>query len=106
MKSVSLSAFPRTQTRRKGARATRANERIPAVIYGRHIKPEPLEITAKDLENLIHHSVSENLLVDLSIDGGKGTRMALVKDIQHHALTQKVLHLDLQEVRPDEKVTI
>ena len=106
MKSVSLSAFPRSQTRRKGARATRANERIPAVIYGRHMKPETLELTEKDLENLIHHSVSENVLVDLAVDGGKGTRMALVKDIQHHPLTQKALHVDLQEVRADEKVTI
>jgi large subunit ribosomal protein L25 len=107
MKSVSLSAFPRSQTRRKGARTVRANERIPAIIYGRHIKtPETLEVTSKDLENLIHHSVSENILVDLSIDGGKGTRMALVKDVQHHPLTQKALHIDLQEVRADEKVTI
>jgi large subunit ribosomal protein L25 len=107
MKSVSLSAFPRSQTRRKGARATRANERIPAVIYGRHIeKPESLELAEKDLKNLIHHSVSENVLVDLSVQGGKGTRMALVKEIQHHPLTQKALHVDLLEVRPDEKVTI
>lgn len=107
MKSVSLSAFPRSQTRRKGARATRASQRVPAVIYGRHIKtPETLELVQKDLENLIHHSVSENVLVDLSVDGGKGTRMALVKDIQHHPLTQKALHVDLQEVRADEKVTI
>src|SRR5215213_8186326 len=107
MKSVSLSAFPRSQTRRKGARAVRANERVPAVIYGRHVKtPETLELVQKDLENLIHHSVSENVLVDLSVDGGKGTRMALVKDIQHHPLTQKALHVDLLEVRPDEKVTI
>jgi large subunit ribosomal protein L25 len=106
MKSVSLSAFPRSQTRRKGARTTRENERVPAVIYGRHIKPETLELKEKDLENLIHHSVSENVLVDLSVDGGKGTRMALVKDIQHHALTQKALHVDLMEVRADEKVTI
>lgn len=106
MKSVSLSAFPRSQTRRKGARTSRENERIPAVIYGRHIKPETLEVAETDLENLIHHSVSENLLVDLSVDGGKGTRMALLKDIQHHPLTQKVLHLDLLEVRADEKVTI
>ena len=51
MKSVSLSAFPRSQTRRKGARAVRANERVPAIIYGRHMKPESLELTEKDLEN-------------------------------------------------------
>src|SRR5436853_5145693 len=106
MKSVSLSAFERSATRRKGARSTRANDRVPAVIYGSQNKPETLEITLKEIENLIHHSVSETILVDLSIGGAKNTRMALVKDVQHHALTQKVLHVDLHEVRPDEKVTV
>src|SRR3954471_5068556 len=105
MKSVALSAFQRAATRRKGARTTRSNERVPAVIYGRHNKPQTLEIGARDLENLIHHSVSENLLVDLAVDGSS-QRLALVKAIQHHPLTQKVLHLDLQEVKQDEKVTI
>ncbi len=106
MKSVSLSAFPRTATRRKGSRSVRANDRIPAVIYGGQAKPETLEIAVKAIENLIHHSVSENVLVDLTVDGASGSRLALVQEVQHHALTQKVLHVDLHEVKPDEKVTI
>jgi large subunit ribosomal protein L25 len=106
MKSVSLSAFPRTATRRKGARSVRANERVPAVIYGGQAKPETLEIAEREIQNLIHHSVSENVLVDLAVDGVKGSRLALIQEVQHHALTQKVLHVDLHEVKPDEKVTI
>ena len=31
-------------------------------------KPQNLEVKVKDIENLIHHSASENLLVDLTID--------------------------------------
>jgi large subunit ribosomal protein L25 len=106
MKSVSLAAFPRSQTRRKGARAVRANSRIPAVVYGGQTKPETVEIADRAIENLIHHSISENVLVDLTIEGAKGSRLALVQDVQHHPLTQKVLHVDLHEVKPDEKVTI
>lgn len=106
MKSVSLSAFPRTLSRRKGVRQVRSTGRIPAVIYGGQNKPEILEIAQKDMENLIHHSVSENVLVDLSVEGVKSKRLALVQEIQHHALTQKILHVDLHEVREDEKVTI
>jgi len=106
MKSVSLSAFPRNQSRRKGARAVRANGRIPAVIYGGQNKPETLEVIDRDIENLIHHSVSENVLVDLTVGGAQASRLALVQDVQHHPLTQKILHLDLHEVKPDEKVTI
>jgi large subunit ribosomal protein L25 len=104
MKSVALSAFPRSSVRRKGARAVRANGRVPAVVYGGQNKPEALEITLKDIEDLIHHSVSENVLVDLAVGGKK--RLALVQEIQHHPLTQKVLHVDLHEVKEDEKVTI
>jgi large subunit ribosomal protein L25 len=106
MKSVSLAAFPRTLSRRKGVRQVRSTGRIPAVIYGGQNKPEILEIAVKDMENLIHHSVSENVLVDLSVEGAKGKRLALVQEIQHHALTQKILHVDLHEVREDEKVVI
>jgi large subunit ribosomal protein L25 len=103
MKSVSLSAFPRELSKRTGVKKVRANGRIPAVIYGRHNKPENLEVTARDLENVIHAGHSEILLVDLSVSNGK--RLALVRDIQHHPLSGRMLHVDFQEVAENEKVT-
>jgi large subunit ribosomal protein L25 len=104
MKSVALTAYPRSLSRRKGVRQVRASGRVPAVVYGGQTKPETLELIIKDIENLIHHSASENVLVDLAVDGKK--RLALVQEVQHHPLTQKVLHVDLHEVKPDEMVTI
>jgi large subunit ribosomal protein L25 len=107
MKSVSLTAFPRELKKRTGVKKVRANGRIPAVIYGRHNQPMNLEITSKDLENVIHLAHSEILLVDLSISGNgtAGQRLALVRDIQHHPLSGRMLHVDFQEVAKDEKVT-
>jgi large subunit ribosomal protein L25 len=107
MKSVSLNAFPRALSRRGGVKKLRATGRVPAVIYGRSKQPQNLEVTSKDLDNLIHHSVSENLLVDLSIkDDARPKRLALVQEVQHHALSGQVLHVDFHEVAEDEKVTI
>jgi len=107
MKSVSLNAFPRTQVRRGGVKKLRATGRVPAVIYGRSQQPQNLEVSTKDLDNLIHHSVSENLLVDLAIkDDTRPKRLALVQEMQHHALSGQVLHVDFHEVAEDEKVTI
>jgi large subunit ribosomal protein L25 len=80
---------------------------VPAVIYGRQIQPQNLELNSKDLENLIHHSVSENLLVDLSIsEDSRPKRLALVQEIQHHPLSGQFLHVDLHEVSETEKVTV
>jgi large subunit ribosomal protein L25 len=107
MKSVSLNAFPRTLGRRAGAKKLRATGRIPAVIYGRQAQPQNLEVSAKEMETLIHHSVSENLLVDLEVkDDTRPKRLALVQEVQHHPLSGAVLHVDFHEVAENEKVTV
>ena len=107
MKSVPLKAYPRTQVRRGEVKKLRGSGRVPAVIYGRQVKPQNLEVSAKEFEYLIHHSVSENLLVDLSVDSdARAKRLALVQEIQHHPLDGKVLHVDFHEVAENEKVTV
>ena len=107
MKSVPLNAAPRALGRRAGAKKLRSGGRIPAVIYGRQAKPQNLEVEAKEMENLIHHSISENLLVDLAVkEDGRPKRLALVQEVQHHPLSGKILHVDFHEVAENEKVTI
>ncbi|MGO8925331.1 MAG: 50S ribosomal protein L25 [Limisphaerales bacterium] len=107
MKSVLLNAAPRVLGRRAGAKALRAEGRIPAVIYGRQAPSQKLEVSAKEMEDLVHHAVSENLLVDLTVkNDARPKRLALVQEVQHHPLTGKVLHVDFHEVAENEKVTI
>ncbi|MGH7989092.1 MAG: 50S ribosomal protein L25, partial [Limisphaerales bacterium] len=107
MKSVALKAYPRSQMQRAEVKKLRASGRVPATIYGRQAKPQNLEINAKEIRDLIHHSVSENLLVDLSVENdARSKRLALVQEIQHHPIDGKVLHIDFHEVAENEKVTV
>src|SRR5512138_1769738 len=108
MKSVALSAFPRALGRRAGAKKLRDSGRIPAVIYGRQAQPQNLEVIAKEMEDLIHHSISENLLVDLAVKDNdpRPLRLALVQEVQHHPLSGKILHVDFHEIAADEKVIV
>lgn len=107
MKSVPLNASPRSLGRRAGAKKLRSDGRIPAVIYGRQAPPQNLEVSAKEIEDLIHRSISENLLVDLAVkEDGRPKRLALVQEVQHHALSGKVLHVDFHEIAENEKVTV
>jgi large subunit ribosomal protein L25 len=107
MKSVPLKAFPRAVTRRAGVKKLRDGGRVPAVIYGRNVKPQNLELNKVEIDNLIHHSATENVLVDLSVESdARGKRLALVQDVQHHPLKGNVLHVDLHEVAENEMVTI
>ena len=80
---------------------------MPATIYGRLAKPQNLEVNSKEFADLLHHSASENLLVDLSVENdARSKRLALVQEIQHHPLDGKVLHVDFHEVAENEKVTV
>src|SRR5947208_5827233 len=107
MKSVALKAFPRTLARRAGVKKLRASGRVPAVIYGRRTKPQSLEIGLNEIEDLIHRSVSETILVDLVVEGGsQGQRLALVQEVQHHPFGGEGRHADLHEVAENEKVTV
>ena len=107
MKSVSLTAYPRSSVRRNAVKKIRSTGRVPAVIYGRQNPPQNLEIGAKELELLIHRSASENILIDLAIEGNSSPkRLALVQEIQHHPLSGQLVHVDLHEVIETEKVTV
>lgn len=107
MKSVPLKAFPRTLVQRGGVKKLRATGRVPATIYGRQAAPQNLEVDFEEITDLLHHSVSENVLVDLSVENDpRARRLALVQEVQHHPLSAKVLHVDLHEVAENEKVTV
>jgi large subunit ribosomal protein L25 len=107
MKSVPLTAYPRKAAGRAAARTVRKGRRIPAVIYGRQAQPQNLEVDSKALQDLLHASASENLLVDLSVDqDARAKRLALVKEIQHHPMSGKFLHIDFHEIQENEKVSI
>jgi large subunit ribosomal protein L25 len=107
MKSVPLKAFPRTLLQRGAVKKLRASGRVPATIYGRQAKPQNLEVSSEEISDLLHHSASENLLVDLSVENdARSKRLALVQEIQHHPLNGHVLHVDFHEVAENEKVTV
>lgn len=106
MKSVALTAFPRTLARGSGVKRLRATGRVPATIYGRQTKPQNLEIDSLAFKEVMHGAASEIILLDLSISGdSKPKRLAIVQEVQHHPLTRQTLHVDLHEVAEDEKVT-
>jgi large subunit ribosomal protein L25 len=107
MKSVSLKVYPRSASGRNALKELRGGGRIPAVIYGADQTPQSLEVDSKELDMVLHHHVSEALLLDLSVESdARPQRLALVQEVQHHPLSRSVLHVDFHEVSPDEPVVV
>jgi large subunit ribosomal protein L25 len=103
-KQVKLKAEPRTTTGRAAARRLKARGVIPAVVYGGKEKSQPLQVSARDLNAMLSHASGENILVELEISGHKGTKTALLQEVQHSPVGGDVLHVDFHAISMDEKI--
>ena len=103
-KQVKLKAERRTGIGRSAARKLKARGVIPAIIYGGRDKPQPLQVSARDVNAMLSHASGENILVELEIDGEEPNRSALVQEIQHSPVGGDILHIDFHAVSMDEKI--
>ena len=53
---------------------------------------------------MLSHASGENILVELEIAGHKGTRTALLQEVQHSPVGGDVLHVDFHAISMDEKI--
>jgi len=79
------------------ARRLRTTGALPGVIYGDEKEPVSVLLDMHDFEQVLHHSASESIIVDVEVEG-EGTASVLVKDVQHHPVTSDLLHVDLFRV--------
>ena len=89
------------------ARRLRQSNKIPAIFYGPHLKnPVSLAIDMKELSTNIQSG--KNTLFTLKTEGQSpiAGKMALVKQQQYNPITMKRTHVDLYEVRMDEKIKV
>lgn len=103
-KQVKLKAEQRTAVGRSAARKLKARGVIPAVVYGGKEKPQPLQVSARDIKGMLSHASGENILVELEIAGEQSNRMALVQEIQHSPVGGDILHVDFHAVSMDEEI--
>ncbi len=101
MKIIEIKGSLRTELGKKSSRELRKTGNVPCVIYG---KEQNVHFHAHELafKNLIY--TPEAHLVNLNIDNK--VQKAVLKDVQYHPVSDKILHADFIEVFEDKPVTI
>ena len=104
MSEVKISAEPRTEFGKGGARRTRRAGKVPAVLYGHGEPPRHISLPAREFAAAIRHGGMTQLF---NIDISDGTAaLALPKAIQRDPIRDTFDHVDLLIVRRGEKVTV
>ena len=103
---VNLQAQRRQQTGKGAARTLRRQGKVPAVIYGHGREPWPLLVDALALHKMLLGISAGSTIVDVTVDGQAPVKV-LIREIQRDTLRPiDILHVDLYEVRADEKITL
>jgi large subunit ribosomal protein L25 len=101
---VKISAEPRTEFGKGGARRTRRAGKVPAVLYGHGEKPRHIALPAREFAAAIRHG-GKNQIFNIEISDGS-VALALPKAIQRDPIKDTFDHVDLLVVRRGEKVTV
>src|SRR5438034_3967946 len=105
-KQVKRAAARREVIVRSSMRKLKGRGIIPAIVYGGKDKPQPLQVSRRDINVMLSHASGENILVELEIAGEKSSRMAMIQEIQHSPVGGDVLHADFHAVSMDVKVRV
>jgi large subunit ribosomal protein L25 len=105
MKKYQLTVTSREGTGRSASRRLRKAEKIPAILYGKHTKPENLAVNGPEFVKLRKEIGGKAALIELKREAGP-IALSFLQEIQRDPITDKYLHLDLQEVKENEKMII
>jgi large subunit ribosomal protein L25 len=102
--AVTIQVESRDPAKNKGtgsrvSRRLRAAGRIPAIVYGHKLTPQPISLARHDVWKMIKNHTH---LAELKI--GEATQMVIVRELQWDHLGKEVVHLDFARVSADESI--
>lgn len=102
MKLSSLELNKRNGEIPNSAKKSRQKGKIPGILYGKAMRNMMFEVGAMELASEITAN-GEHGVIEVNLDGEK--HKALIKEVQRDPATNKIIHLDLEELKGKSKIT-
>ena len=101
---VSLAASERQSEGKSANRNLRRSGYIPGVLYGGKEEPKKISIMEKDIVKANEIAGFATQILKITMEGKDVD--VVVKEIQRHPATSRILHADFMRVDPDSKITL
>ncbi len=106
MSLVNLNIHARTTVGKNENRRTRAAGRVPAVLYGKGRPTASIELEGHAFEVALKHLGGRSAIFQLHQAGMGEGHIALLREVQRHPITDRILHVDLMEIPEGQPVTV
>ncbi|MDI6707423.1 MAG: 50S ribosomal protein L25 [Bacillota bacterium] len=102
MNEIKLVVLERDETGSGGAKRTRNEGFVPAVLYGKDNDGQPVKIEAASLRKLISR-MGSSAIFNAEYNGE--TKLMLLKEIQSEPISGNLIHADLLEIDANQTIT-
>ena len=99
-----LNAELRAGKGRGANRRLRKAGKVPAILYGGGEDPLPITLEHNELLWNLEHEAFYSQVLSVKVNGK--VEQAILRDLQRHSTKTRILHLDLQRVRIDQKLRV
>ncbi len=109
MEELKLDVQVRTELGSRKIGSVRRENFIPAVVYGGREKSTPIKVGRKDFERIERTHKGENIIFHLNVlEGAKKLKdyPAIIKEIQHHPVSDTALHIDFNRISLTEEIEV
>ncbi|MDD5250173.1 MAG: 50S ribosomal protein L25/general stress protein Ctc [Rhodocyclaceae bacterium] len=78
------------------SRRLRTAGRVPGILYGGTVAPQPIEIDHNEIFQHLRKEAFYSSVLTINVDGKK--ELCLLRDVQRHPFRQLILHVDFQRI--------
>jgi large subunit ribosomal protein L25 len=96
----------RTPSGTNASRRLRAAGRVPANVYGLGQPPFAVAVDPRRIDDVLHSPTGRNTIFTLSLEGGQQTRSVMLREIQRHPVTDRIVHVDLLRFDPTRRIQV
>lgn len=85
-------------------RLRRLENKIPAIIYGKKLQPQNIQVEHKDIIKACENEAFFSQIIDLKV--GEKRQQVILKDMQRHPYKPKVLHMDFLRIDKNDEIIV
>ncbi len=103
---VSIAVTPRESAGKNESRRLRRQGMVPAIVYGGGREPEGIAVDPRPIDAVLQTERGKNTLIHLTIGDRELKRMVLIREIQRHPVTDRIMHADFVRIEMDKKTEV
>lgn len=102
METIAIEAKRREKQAKGEVKRLRRRGVVPGAVFGRGVEPYLVEVTARQLVQVLASESGVNSMIDLQIDGKKSPVM--IAELERDPLTRGFLHVGFKQINRSEKI--